>query len=77
MSGIAYKYYQDIEGARRDNLELVTIEKLAGVFGLEAYQLFSDNLPPTEVKPQMKASAPHKRQRTELIIREAPKNETG
>ena len=44
--------------------DVITIEKIAGVFGLEAYQLFSDTLPPTELKPQMKAPAPHKRART-------------
>lgn len=67
MCGIAYKYFQDIEGCRRGNLELVTLEKIAGVFGLEAYQLFATSLPPTKLKPLLKALAPHKRVHAGLI----------
>ncbi len=63
MSGIAYKYFQEIEGCRRGNLELHTIEKIAGVFGLEAYQLFANRLPTTKLKPLLKAVAPHKPRR--------------
>ncbi len=67
MSGIAYKYFQEIEGCRRDNLELLTIERIASVFGLEAYELFLDTLPETELKAKMKASAPHKRRQTKQM----------
>lgn len=69
MSGIAYKYYQDIEGCRRDNLELQTIEKIAGVFGIDAYQLFADRLPVTKLRRMLEASAPHKSRRVAIDVK--------
>ena len=63
MSGVAYKYYQEIEGCRRANLEILTLEKIAGVFGLEAFHLFSSKLPSTKVKPMLTAEAPHNRRK--------------
>ena len=63
MSGVAYKYYQEIEGGRRSNLEILTLEKIAGVFGLEAFHLFSSRLPVTKLKPLLDAAAPHNRRR--------------
>ena len=63
MSGVAYKYYQEIEGCRLENLEILTIEKLASVFGLEAFHLFSNKLPATKLKSTLSADAPHNRRK--------------
>jgi len=63
MSGVAYKYYQEIEGCRRSNLEILTLERIADVFGLEAFHLFSSRLPATRLKPLREAPAPHKQRK--------------
>jgi len=47
-AGIAYKYYQEIEGGRRTALRLTTLERLAEHYGLELDDLFGRNaVPPT------------------------------
>lgn len=72
MSGVAYKYYQEIEGCRRSNLEILTLEKIAGVFGLEAFHLFANRLPATKLKPLLDAAAPHKRRRQKHRVQTNP-----
>ena len=39
ISGISYKYYQQIEAGRKPNLQLPTLERLADAYGLEVWQL--------------------------------------
>ncbi len=39
-SGISYKYYQAVEGGRKRDLRLSTLERLAKAHGLELWQLF-------------------------------------
>jgi transcriptional regulator with XRE-family HTH domain len=54
-SGISYKYYQAIEGGRKRDLRLSTLERLAKPYGIELWQLFSPQLPRTRlVKPTQK-----------------------
>ena len=44
-SGISYKYYQAIEGGRKPDLRLSTLERLAKVYRIELWQLFSPQFP--------------------------------
>jgi transcriptional regulator with XRE-family HTH domain len=44
-SGISYKYYQAIEGGRKRDLRLSTLERLTKAYGIELWQLFSPQLP--------------------------------
>jgi transcriptional regulator with XRE-family HTH domain len=46
--GIGYKYFQHIEGGRRPNLRLETLEKLAQGYGLQLWQLFAPSFPGQE-----------------------------
>jgi DNA-binding XRE family transcriptional regulator len=48
-SGISYKYYQAIEGGRKRDLRLSTLERLAKAYGIELWQLFSPHLPRTRL----------------------------
>jgi len=41
LSGISYKYYQQIEVGRKPDLRLSTLERLAQTYGLEVWQLLS------------------------------------
>ena len=45
QAGIDYKFYQSIEAGRRKELRVSTIERIAKVYGLEAYQLLTPKLP--------------------------------
>lgn len=49
LSGISYKYYQQIEAGRKPDLRLSTLERLAGAYGLEVWQLL---LPEDRFKKQ-------------------------
>ncbi len=44
-AGISYIYYQSIEGGRRPNVSLWTLEKLAGAFGLKLHELVAPVVP--------------------------------
>ena len=48
-SGISYKYYQAIEGGRKPDLRLSTLERLAKVYRIELWQLFSPQFPRTSL----------------------------
>jgi transcriptional regulator with XRE-family HTH domain len=48
-SGISYKYYQAVEGGRKRDLRLSTLERLAKAYGIELWQLFSPRLPRTRL----------------------------
>jgi len=39
LSGISYKYYQQIEAGRKPDLRLSTLERLASAYGLDVWQL--------------------------------------
>ena len=39
LSGISYKYYQQIEAGRKPDLRLSTLERLASAYHLEAWEL--------------------------------------
>lgn len=45
LAGIDYKFYQSIEAGRRKELRVSSIEKIAKVYGLQAYQLLGPELP--------------------------------
>lgn len=64
MSGISYKYYQDIETGRQKNLRLSTVEKLAAVFQLDGYELFYRALPATKLRADLQVNAPHRQRKT-------------
>jgi transcriptional regulator with XRE-family HTH domain len=44
-AGMSYKYYQAVEAGRKRNLRLSTLEKLAGAYELEVWQLLSPSAP--------------------------------
>jgi len=45
LSGVAYKYYQLIEGGHRVDLRLSTLEKLAKAYGIGVHELLAPTLP--------------------------------
>jgi transcriptional regulator with XRE-family HTH domain len=45
ISGLEYKYYQDVEAGRREQIRLVTLDKLAKAYCLKGAQLISERLP--------------------------------
>jgi transcriptional regulator with XRE-family HTH domain len=49
MSGITYKYYQQIEAGRKPELRLSTLERLAKAYGIEVYQLLAPEPPKTKL----------------------------
>jgi transcriptional regulator with XRE-family HTH domain len=49
LSGMSYKYYQAVEGGRKPDLRLSTLERLARAYGLEVHQLLSPTCPPTRI----------------------------
>ena len=48
-SGISYKYYQAIEGGRKPDLRLSTLERLAKAYRIELWQLFAPRFPRTSL----------------------------
>lgn len=49
ISGITYKYYQQIERGRKPDLRLSTLERLAKAYGIEVHQLLALRLPKTKL----------------------------
>ena len=47
--GLSYKYYQAVEGGRKLDLRLSTMERLAKAYGIELWQLVSPQLPRTRL----------------------------
>jgi len=54
LSGITYKYYQQIEAGRKPELRLSTLERLAKAYGIEVYQLLSPEQPKTKITRSVK-----------------------
>jgi transcriptional regulator with XRE-family HTH domain len=50
--GLSYKYYQAVEAGRKKDLRLSTLDRLAEIHGLEAWQL----LLPIQIKPPVKVA---------------------
>jgi transcriptional regulator with XRE-family HTH domain len=44
-TGISYKYYQAIETGVKKELRISTLERLAGAYGIEVWQLLAPHLP--------------------------------
>ncbi len=44
-TGLSYKFYQQIEAGRKKQIWLETVERLAGGFGLEVWQLLAPEEP--------------------------------
>jgi DNA-binding XRE family transcriptional regulator len=49
LSGVAYKYYQLIEGGHRVDLRLSTLEKLAKAYGIGVHELLAPSFPKIHV----------------------------
>jgi len=45
VADINYKFYQQIESGRKDQIWLSTVEKLAQAYGLEVWEILSPKLP--------------------------------
>ncbi len=64
LSGVAYKYYQLIEGGRRIDLRLSTLEKLAKTYGIGVHELLAPSFPKMRFpKPTVKKTQASKRVR--------------
>jgi transcriptional regulator with XRE-family HTH domain len=54
LSGVSYKYYQQIEIGQRIDLRLSTLEKIAGAYGIGVHELIAPNLPKVRLpKPKV------------------------
>jgi len=60
-SGISYKYYQAIEGGRKPDLRLSTLERLAKAYRIELWQLFAPQFPAQVVLKLRKSARAAKR----------------
>jgi transcriptional regulator with XRE-family HTH domain len=49
LAGISYKYYQMIEGGRRIDLRLSTLQKLATGYGIQVHELLAPEMPETQI----------------------------
>lgn len=47
LSGISYKYYQAVEAGRKLELRLSTLERLAGAYGIDVWELLAPATPKT------------------------------
>jgi transcriptional regulator with XRE-family HTH domain len=45
LAGLGYKFYQQIEGVRKKEIWLSTVERLAAAYGLRAWQLLAPDFP--------------------------------
>jgi len=45
LSGVSYKYYQQIEIGRRIDLRLSTLEKISGAYGIGVHELLAPGFP--------------------------------
>ncbi|WP_269540170.1 helix-turn-helix domain-containing protein [Cerasicoccus fimbriatus] len=62
IAGIGYKFYQDIEGGRKKEIWLSTVERLAAAYGLRAWQLLMPNMPEgSKVARKVASSRVHRR----------------
>ncbi|MBC2595954.1 helix-turn-helix domain-containing protein [Ruficoccus amylovorans] len=62
LAGIGYKFYQDIEGARKKEIWLSTVERLAIPYGLRAWQLLTPDMPEdSKVARKAPSSRVHRR----------------
>jgi transcriptional regulator with XRE-family HTH domain len=50
LAGISYKYYQAVEGGRKRELRLSTLERLARAYSVQVWELLAPELPETRVK---------------------------
>ena len=55
LSGVAYKYYQLIEGGHRVDLRLSTLEKLAKAYGIGVHELVAPANPKVRLPKAKKA----------------------
>jgi len=49
LAGISYKYYQLVEGGRRIDLRLSTLQKLAAGYGIHVHELLAPEMPKTRI----------------------------
>jgi transcriptional regulator with XRE-family HTH domain len=55
-TGISYKYYQAIETGVKKELRISTLERLAGAYGIEVWQLLAPSMPKTKITTKLKRS---------------------
>lgn len=49
LAGIGYKYYQMVEGGRRIDMRLSTLQKLAAGYGIQVHELLAPEMPETYI----------------------------
>jgi len=54
-AGFGYKYYQAVEGGRKRQLRLSTLERLAGAYGIEVWELLAPSMPEIRQVTRVKA----------------------
>lgn len=60
LAGLNYKYYQAIEGGRKKELRISTLEKLAAPYGIEVWELLAPQMPKTRLAKTAKRKRPPK-----------------
>jgi len=49
LAGMSYKYYQAVEGGRKQELRLSTLQRLAAPYHIEVWQLLAPEFPDTKI----------------------------
>ena len=55
-SGISYKYYQAVEGGRKRDLRLSTLERIAAAYGIGVHELLAPGEPVTRAPAKAEAA---------------------
>jgi transcriptional regulator with XRE-family HTH domain len=50
IAGISYKYYQALEGGRKGDPRLSTLERVAKVYSIGVHQLLAPQIPRTKLR---------------------------
>jgi transcriptional regulator with XRE-family HTH domain len=62
LSGIGYKYYQAVEGGRKRDLRLSTLERISDAYGIQVFQLLAPAEPASKIpKKSLSKRAPQKK----------------
>ena len=49
LSGIGYKYYQAVEGGRKRDVRLSTLERISDAYGIRVFQLLAPSEPGSKI----------------------------
>ena len=55
LAGFGYKYYQSLEGGRKREVRLSTLERVARAYSIEVFELLAPESPKTKLRRAGKA----------------------